>query len=492
MFFLNLCLYSLSLIVVNLSAESGGDFMAISLGKVLRKRGFSSVVKWLASGLNGGVVIEDSQGKELLASGEIEGGELYPVMVGDEQIGQVKGEAEVEPLALLLAYEAEKEMERRGLVAETLHKYKEITLLYELVEQVASCLHRQQVARLVIAQARRVISFDRMSLWVRESEGGDLELLAAHTPDGGEESGGERSGATTLRIDQGVVASVLASGQAEIVNEVDGDPRFVAGANRISSLMCAPLKTSEAVIGVACLSSEQSMNYTAEDLKLFSTLTYQAAVAIENASLYEQLQDAFYTTVYTLAETIEKRDPYTGNHTKRVMEYSLAIGKTLELEEGELTRLQLAAVLHDVGKIGVRDKVLLKEGPLDDDEFAQIKRHSAYGAEIVRNIKQMQQIIPGVRNHHERFDGRGYPDGLKGEEIDIIARIIAVADTFDAMITDRPYRKGLDIDIAFAELRRNAGTQFDPRVVEAFFATDIMDAYYSAGSRSRIIRGEEE
>ncbi len=458
--------------------------MTIKIGKLLKKPGFGAVVRGLVDGLKEGVRIEDQDGDLLLAAGEVVSGAVYPVMVGDELCGRVKGAPEVEAIARLLAYEAGREIERRGLVTETLHKYKEITLLYDLVEKVASCLDRREVARLVIEQARRVIEFDRMSLWVLGREEGGLELLAAH---GQAAEAGETA---TMRSDQGVVGSVLASGQAEIVNDVAADSRFVAGAARIGSLMCAPLKTSEAIIGVSCLSSEQPVSYKAEDLKLFSTLTYQAAVAIENASLYEQLQEAFYTTVYTLAETIEKRDPYTGNHTKRVMEYSLAIGNTLGLGQQDLTRLQLAAVLHDVGKIGVRDNVLLKEGPLTAEEFAQIKQHSAYGAEIVCNIKKMKDIIPGVRHHHERFDGRGYPDGLAGEEIDLIARIIAVADTFDAMITDRPYRKGLDIDTAFAELRKNAGGQFDPRVVEAFFATDIMEAYYSAGSRRRIMPGE--
>lgn len=460
--------------------------MTIKIAKLLKKPGFGAVIRGLVAGLKEGVRIEDQEGQLLLAAGEVANGGVYPVMVGDELGGRVKGAPEVEAIARLLAYEAGREIERRGLVTETLHKYKEITLLYNLVEQVSSCLDRKEVARVIIEQARRVIRFDRMSLRLLDRENGDLEILASL----GQQAEDELK--KTIRPGEGIVGSVWASGQAEIINEVAADPRFLpANYNyKISSMICAPLKTSEAIIGVAFLSSEEPVAYTAEDLKLFTTLTYQAAVAIENASLYEQLQEAFYTTVYTLAETIEKRDPYTGNHTKRVMEYSLAIGNTLGLAPQELTRLQLAAVLHDVGKIGVRDNVLLKEGPLTADEFTQIKQHSAYGAEIVCNIKKMKDIIPGVRHHHERFDGRGYPDGLAGEEIDLIARIIAVADTFDAMITDRPYRKGLDIDTAFSELRKNAGGQFDPRVVDAFFATDIMEAYYNAGSRRRIMREE--
>lgn len=461
---------------------------ALSLGKILKNRAFAPVVRALVARFAAGVRIEDEQGALLLETAGVEPAAEYPVIVAGEIIGRVRGGGEAEPLAALLSYQAEREIERRGLVSETLHKYKEITLLYDLVEQVASCLDRREVARMIIDQARRVLGFDRMSLRLLDRESGELKILASY----GRKSEEELKKA--IRPGEGIVGSVWASGQAEIINEVAADPRFIpANYNYpISSMICAPLKTKENVIGVAFLSSEAPAAYTAEDLKLFTTLTYQAAVAIENAGLYEQLQETFFTTVYTLAETIEKRDPYTGNHTKRVMEYSLAIGRTLELAEAELTRLQLAAVLHDIGKIGVRDDVLLKPGRLTDEEFAAIKQHSICGAEIMAGISQLQHIIPGIKHHHERYDGRGYPDGLQGEEIDVIARIIAVADTFDAMITDRPYRRGLDIDVAYAELEKNAGTQFDPMVVEAFFATDILDAYFTAASRRKIInqRGE--
>ncbi len=285
----------------------------------------------------------------------------------------------------------------------------------------------------------------------------------------------------------GIAGSVWVSGRAEIVNDVHSDSRFVNGTVGISSLMCAPLKAKDTVVGVIKLGNDLPVMYTAEDLKLFTTLASLAAVAIENASLYEQLQETFYTTVYTLAETIEKRDTYTGNHTKRVMEYSLAIGKTLELPEKDMARLQLGAVLHDIGKIGVRDSVLLKESSLTDEEFEQIKNHPLYGEEIIRGISQLKSAIPGVKHHHEKFSGRGYPDGLKGEEIDITARIISVADSFDAMTTNRPYRKGLSLDEAFEELRKYSGSQFDPEIVDAFFASDVMEAFFSANSRQKIL-----
>jgi len=292
---------------------------------------------------------------------------------------------------------------------------------------------------------------------------------------------------TTVRCGVGIAGSVWASGRAEIVNDVHSDQRFVEGAFAISSLMCAPLKAKDEVIGVIKLGSDQPFTYTAEDLKIFTTLALLTASAIENAGLYEQLNDAFYKTVYTLAETIEKRDPYTGNHTKRVMEYSLAIGKTMGLSAENLTRLKLGAVLHDIGKIGIRDSVLLKESSLTDEEFEQIKKHPVYGKEIIGNIPQLNSAISGVMHHHEKVNGKGYPDGLKGDEIDITARIIAVADSFDAMTTNRPYRGGLSLDVAFDELRKYSGSQFDPAVVDAFFASDVMEAFFTANSRQKII-----
>jgi HD-GYP domain-containing protein (c-di-GMP phosphodiesterase class II) len=302
----------------------------------------------------------------------------------------------------------------------------------------------------------------------------------------GEYGHGEDAPHTVTR-GSGIAGSVWASGRAEIVNDVHSDPRFVEEAVSISSLMCAPLKAKDTVVGLIKLGNDQPVTYTAEDLKLFSTLASLAAVAIENASLYEQLKDAFYMTIYTLAETIEKRDPYTGNHTKRVMEYSLAIGKTLGLSEEDMLRLQLGAVLHDIGKIGIRDNVLLKESALTDEEFKQIKMHPVYGEEIISQISQLKSAVPGVKHHHEKFDGKGYPDGLKGNTIDITARIISVADTFDAMTSTRPYRIGLTLDVAFEELKKYSGSQFDPEVVDAFFASDVMEAFFSSNSRGKIV-----
>lgn len=448
----------------------------ISLARIVRKKRFAPLVSRLAAALAVPLSIEDADGTVLLATDDAEHGIRHPVEIQGEVIGWVRGDDKAHLLATLLAYHAEIEQERKELGSETLHKYKEITLLYDMADRIPACMDLREIVGLLIEQLRQVIRFDAVTVLVQNRETGLLDVIASE--------GDEYETGTGVEP-AGIMGSVWSAGRGEIVNDVGSDPRFVAGATRISSLMCTPLKSKETMSGIIRLSSAEPVVYAAEDLKLFSTLASQAAVQIENAALYRQLKDTFYTMVYTLAETIEKRDPYTGNHTKRVMEYSLALGRTLGLSDQELSRLELAAVLHDIGKIGVPDKILLKQAKLDDDEFRQIKLHAVYGEEILCRIPQLNDIIPGVKHHHERYDGRGYPDGLKGEEIDIMARIIAVADTFDAMTTDRPYRRGFPFEEAFEELRRNAGSQFDPAVIEAFFETDVMEAYFAARTRRK-------
>jgi len=165
---------------------------------------------------------------------------------------------------------------------------------------------------------------------------------------------------------------------------------------------------------------------------------------------------------------VEKKDPYTGGHIKRVVEYSSAIARCIEGDAGDLEQLRLAAVLHDIGKIGIRDSVLLKQAGFTPDELETMRSHPLVGADILAHIEQMGEVRRIMRSHHEKWNGSGYPDGLAGEAIPLHARIISVADAFDAITTDRPYRKAAGLDAAKEEIRRHGGTEFDPLVVAAF------------------------
>ena len=214
-----------------------------------------------------------------------------------------------------------------------------------------------------------------------------------------------------------------------------------------------------------------------EDLNLVAAIAGQAAIAMENASLYEDLEMSYFSTVKALARAIEVKDPFTYGHSERVTQYAIAIASEMELGEWEIRNIKYAAALHDIGKLGVARSILNKPGTLSEEEFLHVKSHPQMGDSIIEPVSFLREPREIILHHHERYDGKGYPDGLKGEEIPLGARILAVADSFEAMMSDRPYRSALDLDEAIKELRDNIGTQFDPSVVKVFIESlseDIM------------------
>lgn len=347
-------------------------------------------------------------------------------------------------------------------------KLEQLNTLIELTAIINSSLDTQEIRKRAIEAATRLSGAEAGSLILIDPSTKELYFEVAL----GEK--GNKLKEIRLKPGQGIAGWVAEHGTPVISNDVRSDPRFFKGADEKSefttrNLLCVPVRTKEKTLGVLQVINKKESEFTEEDLEILSALANQVAVAIENANLYKELKETFYETAQALAETIEKRDPYTGGHTKRVMNYSLAIGRMMGLDRGSLETLKLSAILHDIGKIGVRDSVLLKEGKLSPEEIEAMNLHPKHGSEILGHVRQLKDVIPGMRGHHEKWDGTGYPDGLKGEEIPLIARIIAVADTFDAMTTDRPYRRALSPEEAFSELRKFAGKQFDPQVVEAFF-----------------------
>jgi putative nucleotidyltransferase with HDIG domain len=187
----------------------------------------------------------------------------------------------------------------------------------------------------------------------------------------------------------------------------------------------------------------------------------------ENRELLASVQRSYLSTITSLARTVEAKDPYTSGHTERVADIALMLAEELGYDESKLPAINVGAIIHDIGKIGVPDSILLKPGPLDPDEFAEMRRHPEMSSYIVAELDLPIEVKQMVRSHHERFDGRGYPDGLIGEEIPLAARILTVADTLDAMTSDRPYRNALPLDVALAEIRDKQGNQFCPTVVAA-------------------------
>ena len=184
--------------------------------------------------------------------------------------------------------------------------------------------------------------------------------------------------------------------------------------------------------------------------------------------LYMEMRGLYLSTIKTLSKTIEAKDPYTSGHANRVMEYSVLLAEALELSYEKIQDIRMAAILHDLGKIAINDDILNKGGKLTAEEYEQIMKHPIIGAEIIDNISFLRDVKEIIKYHHERYDGKGYPEGLEGDEIPLEACILAIADSYDAMTSDRPYRKALDKEVALQEIKNNAGTQFHPYLAEIF------------------------
>jgi HD-GYP domain-containing protein (c-di-GMP phosphodiesterase class II) len=202
---------------------------------------------------------------------------------------------------------------------------------------------------------------------------------------------------------------------------------------------------------------------------------------------YEKLKRAHRQTLFGLAEAIEAKDPYTNGHCGRVAGYALMLGEASEMPADELETLEIGAFLHDIGKIGVRDNVLLKPGPLDEDEWEHMRQHPQKGYEIASQIESLEPILPAVRSHHERWDGTGYPDRIAGADIPLAARIVAIADAYDAMATDRPYKSALPFEVCEKLLRKNAGVMYDAELVEIFCRHQLSEMFASEGSSTRVL-----
>ena len=229
-----------------------------------------------------------------------------------------------------------------------------------------------------------------------------------------------------------------------------------------------PLKIGDKIIGYFELGNVDPAVMGEEERHILHTLASQAAIAIENARLFEETQRTYYETIKGLAQALEARDAYTRGHSERVTKYSLLIADELQLDDENKRLISYAGLLHDIGKIGIADSILNKKASLSPEDRKAIENHPLFGDQILGPIKFLREAQQIVLHHHEKYDGTGYPSKLKGEEIPLLARIITVADSFDAMTSDRPYRKAFSVEDAMRELKSKAGTQFDPKIVEVF------------------------
>jgi response regulator RpfG family c-di-GMP phosphodiesterase len=279
---------------------------------------------------------------------------------------------------------------------------------------------------------------------------------------------------TRIRKGEAIAGHVLETGKAMIVGDISSikaeSDRYSEFKSFISfPLMQVPLKTTNVSLGIINVTNRfGDQPFDKEDLENLDFIADTASVAINNQLKSIELEKNYFMTMKALAAAVEEKDRYTRGHSERVKTYAVELAKRLGLPHETISTIEHACVLHDMGKIGIPDVIIQKDCDLTEEEYRLIKEHPAKGERIIRVIPFLESALPIVRHHHERFDGTGYPDGLRGEDIELGARIVAIADTYDAMTTERPYRGPLPKDHAIAVLKEQKGKQFDPELVDIF------------------------
>ncbi len=287
--------------------------------------------------------------------------------------------------------------------------------------------------------------------------------------------------AKTIRVPLGVGIAgwVAREGKALLVEDIEQDPRFTSqrdgktydSKSFISAplVLSVPIQYQKRIIGVININNKEDGGvFTKSDLAFVSTLANQAAIAIENARIFEKLKETHMDAITALAEALEAKDATTARHSHRILHLAMQVADRLGLDEDAKERLRYAAVLHDIGKIGIAERILQKSEQLTREESEELKKHPSLGAALVKKVAFLSAVAPIILAHHEWYDGRGYPEGLLADAIPIEARIVAVMDSYDAMTSDRPYKKAQGKTYAMKELKAYAGSQFDPRIVDAF------------------------
>lgn len=349
-------------------------------------------------------------------------------------------------------------------------KLREFSKLIEVSNLLNTTLNIDLLLSRIISEARKTMNSQGCSLMLKDEETDELIFKTVH----GEKS--KKIKEFRIPPGKGIAGWIVKNKKSVIIDDAVQDKRFYAKSDlssgfKTKTILGTPLISRGKVIGVIeAVNKKVKKKFTESNKIFFEALANQAAIAIQNAQYYTELRGLFLNTVQSLTAAIDAKDPYTRGHSERVTKYSVMLAKALKLPHEEIERIQLAGLLHDIGKIGIDEKILQKPAKLTESEYKEIQRHPTIGESIMKPIKSLNDILPGIRNHHERWDGKGYPDSLKGENIPLYGRIIALADTYDAMTSDRPYRKGLSKKIALDEINRCAGTQFDPKLAKLFIS----------------------
>ncbi len=436
--------------------------------------------------------LNDGDNTNVLASAQVVRSSVCVPLRGSEEIlgvisasNKISGEAFTSNDVLLLetlATQAGIAIKNAKLYQDLRRKILELNTLHEVGKTLSMVLEIERLLELIIDMTTRVLGgVKASSIILHDQETNKLQVKVY--------KGFNRELAMKpIEIGEGIAGKVFEKGEPMMINNLPGNPPIrESGANAPGSTspapseagesgqasqkssLCVPLKIKERVIGVLSVSDKLSgESFDENDLHMLVTLASQIAITLNNAQLYEDLEASYLAAVRALANSLDAKDKYTRGHSERVALYSLEIGKAMKLPPESLKNLHIGALLHDIGKIGISEVIITKPTRLTEEEYELVKMHPVRGAKIIEPAKFLKEKVPLIKFHHERMDGKGYPEGLKGDNIPLLARIVCVADSFDAMTSKRAYRAPMGREAAVQELVKFSGSQFDPRVVSAF------------------------
>jgi len=355
-------------------------------------------------------------------------------------------------------------------------RLRELTELFNISETITSIREERDLLGFVLQAAMERVDAGRGSLMITTPDGRALEVaVSVGLP--------EEGARQIMQLGTGISGLVARTARPLLVEDIHRDPELSDMSRRLQSpsFISVPLEQKVRsssdrlgdmphVLGVLNLTNKKGgACFTDADLKMLSIVSNHAAAALENVRLLKSVEDAHLATLQSMALILEAKDAYTHGHSQRVRNYSVWAARHLGMSEQDIDILRLGAALHDVGKVGVKDGILNKEGEPTPEEWDMIRRHPVTGYEVLSPVRLLKpEHLQLVRGHHERMDGTGYPDGLKGDQISPVTRVIVVADAFDAMSSNRAYRTALSPNEIIAQLKRHSGTQFDPQVARAF------------------------
>lgn len=456
------------------------------ISELIGVEALGKLIDQYAKGLHKDILIMDRDRKFVAGfRDDVQLGELTdkPILLRDSVIGYVaappgNGEDALTFVSQNLSAVIEMAYEIESLSGEVARNYEELSLLWNISTRLGTGMDVDAICRVLAEEMIKLCPVNAVSIFLLGDMPFDRLFPAELAMTGGATTPPKNSilfpkaslgtyasiaSMMTLTTDEGLMRHVNERKEPVTICDVSRDDRFKEFPYPVKSLLIVPLVVEDAMIGALVASDKlDGEEFYSTDIKLISGMSSACAVSIRKALLFDDLKGMLFSTAEAFSFAIDAKDPYTFGHSKRVAETVVSIAKDAGFSHDTLNWLKLAALLHDIGKIGTPEKILHKEGTLDDQEMVMMKEHPEIGARMIQHIPRLRELSVWIRHHHEKYDGSGYPAGLKGDDIPLVSRIIAISDCFDALTTDRPYRRALSREEAINLMREDVSKHFDP------------------------------